>query len=56
MTDPDDDPYAAATAVAVAASSIPGEFLVPDVAETFTVEHPEFAAARADHRPALDDP
>lgn len=42
MTDPDDDPYAAATAVAVAASSIPGEFLVPDIAETFTAEHPEF--------------
>jgi DNA-binding transcriptional LysR family regulator len=43
MTAPDeqDDPYADATAVAVAASSIPGEFLVPDLVETFTAEHPE---------------
>jgi DNA-binding transcriptional LysR family regulator len=46
MTAPDDlpsDPYAAATAVAVAASSIPGEFLVPDLVEAFTAEHPELA-------------
>ncbi len=49
MTTPDDiadpvdvdDPYASATAVAVSASSIPGEFLVPDLVETFTAEHPE---------------
>lgn len=39
--DPIDDPYVAATAVAVAASSIPGEFLVPDLVETFSAEHPE---------------
>jgi DNA-binding transcriptional LysR family regulator len=49
MTAPDDiadpvdvdDPYASATAVAVSASSIPGEFLVPDLVETFTTDHPE---------------
>jgi DNA-binding transcriptional LysR family regulator len=37
-----DDPYADATVVAVAASSIPGEFLVPDLAETFTTDQPEY--------------
>jgi DNA-binding transcriptional LysR family regulator len=36
------DPYAAATAVAVAASSIPGEFLVPDLVDAFAAEQPEF--------------
>ncbi|MFC5138931.1 LysR substrate-binding domain-containing protein [Actinomycetospora rhizophila] len=41
VPDEQDDPYADATAVAVAASSIPGEFLVPDLVETFTAEHPE---------------
>ena len=41
MTSPD-DPYADATAVAVAASTIPGEFLVPDLVETFAAAHPEF--------------
>ncbi|GAA4916728.1 LysR substrate binding domain-containing protein [Actinomycetospora succinea] len=46
MTAPDEqddtfDPYADATAVAVAASTVPGEFLVPDLVETFTAEHPE---------------
>ena len=45
MTGPDDrdDPYAAATAVAVVASSIPGEFIVPELVGTFTAAHPEFA-------------
>jgi DNA-binding transcriptional LysR family regulator len=42
MTTPD-DPYAAAEAVAVAASSIPGEFLVPDLVERFRARQPEFA-------------
>jgi DNA-binding transcriptional LysR family regulator len=41
MTGPD-HPYADATAVAVAASSIPGEFLVPELVGTFTEAHPEF--------------
>jgi DNA-binding transcriptional LysR family regulator len=37
-----DDPYAEATSVAVAASSIPAEFLVPDLVEAFAQEQPEF--------------
>ncbi|MFC5061820.1 LysR substrate-binding domain-containing protein [Actinomycetospora atypica] len=36
MTEPD------ATTVTVAASSIPGEFLVPDLVERFAAEQPEF--------------
>lgn len=45
MTGPDDrdDPDAAATAVPVVASSIPGEFIVPELVGTFTAAHPEFA-------------
>jgi DNA-binding transcriptional LysR family regulator len=39
------DPYAAAEAVAVAASSIPGEFLVPDLVDRFRAEQPEFTVA-----------
>ncbi len=42
MTTPD-DPDEAATTVAVAASSIPGEFLVPDLVEAFATDQPEFA-------------
>jgi DNA-binding transcriptional LysR family regulator len=38
-----DDPYADATVVAVAASSIPGEFLVPDLTDTFTTDQPEYS-------------
>jgi DNA-binding transcriptional LysR family regulator len=38
-----DDPYAEATAVAVATSSIPGEFLLPELVEAFAEEQPEFA-------------
>ncbi|MHC1560532.1 LysR substrate-binding domain-containing protein [Actinomycetospora sp. C-140] len=37
-----DDPDAAATVVAVTASSIPGEFLVPELAEEFTADQPEY--------------
>ena len=33
---------ASATSVAVAASSIPGEFLVPDLVDAFAADHPEF--------------
>ncbi|NMO89481.1 LysR substrate-binding domain-containing protein [Actinomycetospora sp. TBRC 11914] len=43
MTRPDATSYASATAVAVVASSIPGEFLLPDLVEAFTVEHPELS-------------
>ena len=32
----------AATAVAVATSTVPGEFLVPDLTEAFAADHPEF--------------
>ncbi|GAA4809428.1 hypothetical protein GCM10023200_54030 [Actinomycetospora chlora] len=45
MTTPEqstDDPYAEATSVSVAASSIPAEFLVPDLVEAFAQEQPEF--------------
>ena len=34
---------ASATSVAVAASSIPGEFLVPDLVDAFVVDQPEFS-------------
>lgn len=34
---------ASATAVAVAASSVPGEFLVPDLVDAFVTDQPEFS-------------
>ncbi|MEJ2867755.1 LysR substrate-binding domain-containing protein [Actinomycetospora sp. OC33-EN08] len=55
MSDPEQDavtasqdPYPSAEVVAVAASSIPGEFLVPDLVATFGDRQPEFRVAVED--------
>lgn len=42
MTSPEGS-HPSATVVAVAASSIPGEFLVPDLVDAFATQQPEFA-------------